>query len=142
MNEGKVSIDVVFIDTNIWLYAFIRTQDADKHGIAAQLVQSDNIVISTQIINEVCINLIKKAGFSEAQIQDLIDAFYTRYHVVELTKEVLLEASKLREDHEFSFWDSLVIAASLFADARVLYSEDMQDGLILENKMTIVNAFK
>jgi len=58
-----------FIDTNIWLYAFIQGQDAEKNKTARTIIKECEIVISTQIINEMCVNLIKKMAFSEIEIQ-------------------------------------------------------------------------
>lgn len=49
-----------FVDTNIWLYAFIKTQDPEKTVIAQSVLEISEIVISTQIINEMCVNLIKR----------------------------------------------------------------------------------
>ena len=60
---------ICFIDTNIWLYSFIQS---DKTDVAKNIIESCDIVISTQIINEMCVNLIKKAGISEKSIQTLI----------------------------------------------------------------------
>ena len=34
-----------------------------------------------------------------------------------------------------SFWDSLIVASALYADANILYSEDMQHGLIVSEKL-------
>jgi len=59
-----------FIDTNIWLYSFIQSQDREKTEIARVIIKKCEIVISTQIINEMCVNLIKKVNFSEGKIQD------------------------------------------------------------------------
>jgi predicted nucleic acid-binding protein len=42
------------------------------------------------VINEVCVNLIKKAQFSEPQVQQLIESFYAKYVVVEVSKGLLL----------------------------------------------------
>ncbi len=42
----------------------------------------------------------------------------------------------------FSFWDSLIIASALHVDAKILYSEDMQDGLIVSGKLAIINPLK
>lgn len=63
-----------FIDTNIWLYAFIETEDSAE--IARRLVQETEPVISTQVINEVCVNLLQQAHFTEKQIGQLIESFY------------------------------------------------------------------
>jgi predicted nucleic acid-binding protein len=65
-----------FVDTNIWLYSFIETQDREKTSIARSIVQQKLITVSTQIINEICINLIKKIQFPEQDILELIESFY------------------------------------------------------------------
>ena len=71
---------ICFIDSNIWLYAFIsNSKEKQKSETAKQIVLANNIAISTQVINEVCINLIKKAKFSEADIQELVRDFYFNY---------------------------------------------------------------
>jgi predicted nucleic acid-binding protein len=58
----------VFIDTNIWLYAFLDSGEAEKSSRARALFQQAEPILSVQVVNEICINLIKKAGFSEEQI--------------------------------------------------------------------------
>ncbi len=130
-----------FIDTNIWLYSFIQSQNRDKTKIAANIIKKCEIVISIQIINEICVNLIKKVDFSEEKIQNLIESLYKKYTVFELSQDILLKASKIRNNHGFSFWDSIVASSALDCDADYLLSEDMQDGFKLENKLTIVNPF-
>src|SRR5262245_59415076 len=103
-----------FVDTNIWLYAFIAGDDSQKTARAKVLLEANHaIIISTQVINEVCINLLKKAQFSEQQVQQLIESFYTKYRVVELRTALLLKASALREQYAFSFWDSLIVSSAL-----------------------------
>jgi predicted nucleic acid-binding protein len=64
-----------FIDTNIWLYGFIESGQEDKSRRARDLIQHSLPVVSVQIINEVCVNLMKKAGFSELQVSQLIASF-------------------------------------------------------------------
>lgn len=118
-----------FIDTNIWLYAFID-DDARKKDISQAIIQSLRPVVSVQIINEICVNLIKRAKFPEAQIGALIETFYQKYEVVEAQKELLLSASRLLQDYALSYWDSLVVAAALSSGTTTLYSEDMQHDLM------------
>ena len=143
MTELNKKDKICFIDSNIWLYAFIETQDTDKSGVAKSVIQNRNIAItvSTQIINEVCVNLIRKAHFSEKKIRELVESFYNKYNVLEISKENLLKASEIREHHNFSFWDSLILASALYASAEIFYSEDMQNGFVIE-KMKIVNPLK
>ena len=39
-----------FVDTNIWLYSFIESQDKEKSKIAKLIVSKSDIIISTQIV--------------------------------------------------------------------------------------------
>jgi len=47
----------------------------------------------------------------------------------------------LRDKYKLSFWDSIIVASALQGGAVRLYSEDMQNGLVVENKLTIINPF-
>lgn len=66
MNDAESGL--CFIDSNVWLYAFVQAQALDKTAKARALIQSRNVVINSQVINEVCLNLIKKAHFDEVTI--------------------------------------------------------------------------
>src|SRR5437588_13124254 len=68
-----------FLDSNIWLYGFIRSDNAQKSARARTIIEADQVLVSTQIINEACINLIRKAAFSEEQVRRLIASFYRRH---------------------------------------------------------------
>lgn len=76
---------------------------------------------------------------SESAIAEIIAAFYNRYDIIEPNKTILLQASTLRGKYNFSYWDSLIASSALQANAEVLYTEDMHNGLIVEGKLTIVN---
>jgi predicted nucleic acid-binding protein len=124
-----------FVDSNIWLYAFSTDKkEESKRILAKQLIKEKSIIISTQIVNEVSCNLLKK--------HKLDVSFYRKYQVISFNLDIFESASNLRTQYHLSFWDSLVIACALFSDANILYSEDMQDGLIVDKKLTIINPFK
>ena len=128
-----------FVDTNIWLYAFIEGEAPEKTNKSRQIILDCEPIVSPQIVNKVCVNLIKKAGFDEEHIRQLIDAFYEKYEVVDLDQSTLLVASQLRQKYSLSFWDSLVIASALQAQVDTLYSEDIQHDLIIEDSLKIIN---
>ena len=132
-----------FVDTNVWLYALIDSDNSSKTHIARDLLlnQSRPIITSTQVINEVCVNLIRKAGVGEETVRELTVAFFSRYEVLLTTETLLLEASRLRERHSLSYWDSLIVAAALQGNAATLFSEDMQDGLVVDGTLTLSNPF-
>ena len=129
-----------FIDSNVWLYAFIEGGDADKSARARSIVQANDAIVSTQVINEVCVNLVKKVDFAEADVRRMVASFYRRCTVVPFDQATLLRASEVREQHSFSFWDSLIIASAILAGVDVLYSEDMQAGFEIDS-VRIVNPF-
>jgi predicted nucleic acid-binding protein len=131
-----------FVDTNIWLYAFIEGDKPEKTIAARNLIRDCQPIVSVQVVNEVCVNLIKKAGFDEEKLRQLIDAFYEKYEVVELDQPSLLVASRLRQRYSLSFWDSLVIASALQSQVETLYSEDIQNDLVIEKSLRVVNPFK
>jgi len=133
-----------FIDTNVWLYAFITSQDEAKSIIARKLLENSHsqLLVSTQVINEVCVNMLRKTDTDEARLKQLIHSFFYRYEVVMLEESVLLAASDLRQPYSLSYWDSLIVATALAAGATVLYSEDMQGGQIIDGRLTIMNPFQ
>lgn len=45
------------------------------------------------------------------------------------------------ERNNFSFWDSLIIAAALESHCTMLYTEDLQYGQVIDGRLTIVNPF-
>ncbi len=133
--------DKVFIDSNIWLYALIDTQQNSTKHIKAKncLGTRSEIIISTQVVNEVCVNLIKKTNKDTSYISNFIRDFTASYEVIGQYKDDLILASTLRQNYHFSYWDSLIVASAMKSGCQVLYSEDMQDGLVVFEKLKIQN---
>lgn len=130
-----------FIDSNVWLYAFIEGQDRAKTRRASTLIRANEPVVSTQVVNETCVNLLRRAAFTENEVRGVVTSFYERYPVYPLTQATLLEASELRGRYAFSFWDSVLVATALQTDVTTLFSEDMQDGLMVKERLEITNPF-
>jgi predicted nucleic acid-binding protein len=132
-----------FIDSNLWLYSLIpdptQADDQRKREQAIALINPITPIVSTQVINEVCSVLQRKAKFQESQIRQLVQVFSDRCVIVELTSKTLINASDLRLRYGFSFGDGLIVASAIAADATLLYSEDMQDGLLVEQQLRIIN---
>lgn len=132
-----------FVDSNIWLYASVLAGDAgaeQKHYRASDLLSRvDRPVINSQVVREVCSNLLKKAKLGEADVQRVIQDWYLTCELHPSSEQQHLLASRLRETSSFSFWDSLIVAAALDAGCSTLYSEDMQHGQVVDGRLTIVN---
>jgi len=132
----------IFIDTNIWLYAFME-QDSEKSSIARRIIDenTEKVCLSTQVLNEICINLLKKANYSEKEIRSLVKNLNDVYEIYPVKVEDCIKASEVRDKFYISYWDSLIIASALNNGCSILYSEDMQHNQVIENKLKIINPF-
>ncbi|MEH1989681.1 MULTISPECIES: PIN domain-containing protein [unclassified Nostoc] len=110
-----MSSGAFFIDTNVWLYRLFDDNKMEvaertrKRNIAIAITEAEGIIISTQVVNEVAANLLKKAVFNEEQIKVVIQSLYRRCTVVESNLTIFESASDIRSRYNFSFWDSLII---------------------------------
>lgn len=132
----------IFVDSNIWIYLFSK-EDNEKHLIAREFilekVKNSNLIISFQVINEVC-NVLKKKKFTEEKLRFLINYLAKICEVRNSTIETSFKASELRENHNFSYWDSHIVAYAIDAESDFLASEDMQNNYKIGN-MVIKNIF-
>lgn len=59
-----------------------------------------------------------------------------------LTPTTYDKGRHLAEQYSLSVYDALIVASALLAECQILYSEDMQNGLIIDNSLRICNPFK
>ena len=124
--------DKCFVDTNILVYAHDRSTGI-KHIKARELVEvlweSGDGVLSTQVLQELCVNLRRKAGnpLTVDEIRLLIRD-YAAWEIVTNTPESILEALEIEIRYKISFWDALIIQAARQAATPILYSEDLAAG--------------
>lgn len=130
-----------FIDSNVWLYSFYVNRDDKKRAIAIKLIRDSQLALSTQTINEVCAVLLRQSSFPEESLVRLINSFYRRFNVFSPDHSAIVEASRLRQSYSLSYWDSLIVSTAIGAGVSTLYSEDMQNGLIVDGSLTIRNPF-
>lgn len=116
-------------------------EDEDKGEIAIKVITRHEILLSTQVINEICINLLTKASYTENEIAIVVKNLYSKYRVITLNMNTILTASSIRKRYKFSYWDSLIVASALESGCSILYTEDMQHGQTIENTLTIQNPF-
>ena len=135
----------LFIDTNIFIYHLDST-DKQKSAIAESLIRSALIdgeaIISFQVVQE-CLNTILR----KAEIPlDLVSARrYLRTVLMPLfrvpaTIFLYERALEIQERYQFSFYDSLIVAAALEGGCQYLITEDLQHGQKVE-QLTIRNPF-
>lgn len=131
-----------FVDSNIWIYAYVASGDAARHQRARSAVEGLlDLYISDQVVTEVAANLLRKAHLSESDILLRIEDLAARCIIVRLDMTIHRRAGRLRaaDQRAFSYWDSLIVAAALESGCSELWSEDLQAGRVIEGRLTIVN---
>jgi predicted nucleic acid-binding protein len=124
--------DKYFVDTNILVYAHDRTAGV-KHSRARALLEhvwgSGEGVISTQVLQELCVNLRRKTAnpLPVEEVRRLIQE-YSTWEVISNGPESILRALDLEIRYQTSFWDALILQAAEDAGASILYSEDLSTG--------------
>ena len=69
-------------------------------------------------------------------VQDL-----ATWPVVQIGSRLILSAIARSQTARLSFWDALIVEAALNGGATDLYTEDLQDGLVIE-EMRVLNPFQ
>jgi predicted nucleic acid-binding protein len=135
----------VFLDTNIWVYLFASSQNAEdqrKKEIARQLLLDfTHITVSVQVLNELSNVWLKKyhleLGQIEIYLRKILDIAAIRF----LDETLTFKALKIAQTYRLSFYDCLIVASALDAGCSVLFTEDMQDGQWIEERLQLRNPF-
>lgn len=123
--------DKVFFDTNIFAYAFDRVNTKKQKKASALIkthLENRSGVISYQVVQEF-INVACrkfKNPMSLRELERYIENVLSHMWGVYASKDLIYSAIGIKEQFQFSFYDSLIIAAALEAGCATLYSEDLQ----------------
>lgn len=126
-----------FVDTNIAVYAF-------ESGIKSEqaLAALTGATISVQVLNEFAAVCLRKLRYDQLTLDLLVSEIRAQVgSIVPVTEETHDLAREIVFRHKLGFYDSALLASALLTDCDTFYSEDMQDGLIIENLLTIRNPF-
>lgn len=121
--------DKYFVDTNVLLYAHDRSAGL-KHERARQLVEqlwdSRQGVLSTQVLQELCINLRRKIvrPLPVEEIRRIIQD-YLSWEIVINDSASVLQALEIELRYQTCFWDALILQAAESSGSAILYSEDL-----------------
>ncbi|MCL2074369.1 MAG: PIN domain-containing protein [Marinilabiliaceae bacterium] len=129
----------VALDTNILIYCH-SNDEPDKQKIAVNLF-SLYPVISTQVISEY-LNVIKrKLKLPKDLIMDICLQNIELCILQPINISTLKLARVLIDRYDFQLFDSIIVASALEANCHILYSEDMMHGLLVDNRLRIINPF-
>ena len=133
--KGKL----IFLDSNILVY--LADKDIEKKKKVVSFF-FDEYIISTQVVTENVNACLRSLKFSKEKAFEHGQGLINKFKVVQLAPSTIELAFMISNKYQLSWWDSLIIASALENNCKTLYSEDMQDGLVIENTLTIVNPFK
>lgn len=131
-----------FLDTNILVYSDDR-RDPDKQARALDLIK-DHLrqrtgVVSLQVLQEYFVTVTGKLKLSAELAKQRVEIF-AGFHVAEPRVSDILAAIDLHRFSGFSYWDALVVRMAKQSGCRLLLSEDMQHGQVIDG-IRIVNPF-
>ncbi len=130
---------VSLIDTNVIVYLYSDDEPGKKLA-ATSLLEQENIMLSRQVVNEICNVLIRKFSKSSEDVKNVLNELED-IPVLELTDKITLKTLDIVRIYRFSFWDSMLVATAIENHCEVLYSEDLQHGQIIEKRLEIINPF-
>ncbi|HUG25487.1 PIN domain-containing protein [Piscinibacter sp.] len=133
MREGEV-----FFDTNVVLY--LLSADPVKADRAEELLAIGGM-ISVQVLNECVAVASRKLHMSWAEIREVLTQVRAVCPVEPLSVDTHERGLQIAERYGFSIYDALIVSAALLAGCTTLYSEDLQDGQVIDRKLTIRNPF-
>lgn len=132
--------DRVFLDTNILIYAHTDV-DPVKQLISQNLIVDNLTYISTQVLQELSNTLNRKFNHTWQDAENVFKNAIENNILHINTENTILKTFQLAQRYKFSFYDSLIISAALECDCNMLYSEDLNAGQVIEEKLEIVNPF-
>lgn len=127
-----------FLDTNILLYLF--SGDPVKADVAENVVAAGGI-ISTQVLNEFAAVARRKMSMSYPEIRESLVPILQICEVAAVTLETHVRGLEMAERYGFSVWDGLIVASAVMAGCSVLYTEDLQNGQVLDAVVIVTNPF-
>lgn len=126
-----------FIDSNVILYLLDGGPKAER----AEAVLAQGGVISVQVLNEVLVNCVRKAGMNIDEAGEFLAGVRHLCRVVDLSIDVHDAGRAVATRYGLSIYDAMIVGAALIAGCDRILSEDMQDGLVIEGVLRVVNPF-
>jgi predicted nucleic acid-binding protein len=129
-----------FFDTNVLIYAVAKN---DPRASKAEALLASGGIISVQSLNEFVSVARRKLGMSWKEVKEFLDLICILCpKPVPISLDTHRGALAIAEKYGYSIYDALIASAALEAGCKTLYSEDLQDGQIIDRHLTIRNPFR
>lgn len=128
-----------FFDTNVVLY--LLSADAKKADRAEAALAAGGM-LSVQVLNEFAAVATRKIGLSLDEVREVLATVRAVCQVVPITEATHDKGIEIAARYRMSIYDAMIIASALNAECKILLSEDMQDGQIIDGCLEIRNPFR
>jgi predicted nucleic acid-binding protein len=128
-----------FFDTSVLLY--LLSGDYRKADRVEQLL-SDRGTISVQVLNEFAAVALRKLRMQLGDIREILNTVRAVCQVEAVTVATHDRGLAVNERYGFSLYESLIVSSALMAGSQVLYSEDLQDGQVIDGQLRVSNPFR
>ena len=129
-----------FLDTNVLVYAALQP---DPRSDAARALLRDGGVISVQVLNEFANVARRKLRRPWPEVLQALAAVRALCPAPwPLTVATHEAALALAERTGYALYDALILASALEAGCDTLFSEDLQDGQVIDGRLTVRNPFR
>lgn len=126
------------VDTNILIY--LHDASSNKRTIAEDILAS-NPKISTQVISEYLNTTRRILSIAKTELVFQCADLFKDCEIMPVVQSTLLLAGTLIKKYDLQLFDAVIVASALAGNCSILYSEDMQHNLIINEKLTIINPF-
>jgi len=100
-----------------------------------------NTFIITQVIQELINTITRKFKYQYSDTLNAITECCNNSNLFTNNHSTIIQACNIAERYKFSFYDSLILSAALDSNCSIIYTEDMNDGQVINDKLTIKNPF-
>jgi predicted nucleic acid-binding protein len=128
-----------FFDTNILLYL---ASDQSRKADRAERLIADGGTISVQVLNEIANVARRKMRMSWKETHGFLEMLRDLLPVVPVTVETHEAGIALAERYGFSIYDAMIAASAILSGCDTLWSEDMQHGMAVDDRLHIVDPFR
>ena len=132
--------EIIALDTNVLIYLHDNSNPV-KREIAKNLLASTP-QIPSQVISEYLNTTRRLLNLSKEELLIQTSKLFAGCAIIPVLPNTLVFAATLVNKYQFQLFDSIIVAASIESNCRVLYSEDMQNALVVDKSLTIINPFK
>jgi predicted nucleic acid-binding protein len=127
-----------FFDTRVLLYLLSGdTAKADR----VETLLSTRGVVSVQVLNDFAVVALRKLKMPLNEIREILETIRAVCAVEPITVETHDRGLAVLERYRFSLYDSMLVATALIAGAKIIYSEDLQHGQVIDDQLRVTNPF-